>query len=619
MEGKWKLAREAKVTNRKFTNIYIYIISFLGWFGVFLSLFWMKPLEHITIVGLLIFFLFICEFFPISTWRGTLSFSFPILFTLYILDGVTFSVLIFAVILFFINFLRQKPIKQAFFESGYQSLSLILALVITDLSFKFIFRVSLEDIFNETLYILVVNSLYSLIKYSLYNVKLILKSSIVPLNWWRKNAGDLIVFVLSLFYCWLMFYLGHQDRGQIDALSFFFFFTPLVGISLVSTIITRLEKEKRRLNMLFSLTNEFKQGVATSSVATKIVAQLKDFLPIDSSVFWIKENNLWKTTFLLGEVNAHLTVTNNVTEWFKTLTETIYVTQRGTLNNPGLAFFGVENKSFIFAPLYIENELVGVWGVGSHRAFAYQKDDILSMKALAIQIAILIRTRRLIKEQENHKILEERNRIAREIHDGIAQRIAGAVMNLEAANKSFDTREGESRKLVQESLTKLRGSLKDIRESIYALRPQPTQQVGIVQALIDQIERFNLENPTTEVHFQKKGEETSLSYIIENAIFNVLREALRNIQKHAQATLVHVVINFKESRVVLRVKDNGTGFSLMDAMIKAKDEPHFGIINMHELAEGMGATLDISSKVGQGTEITLVVQKNLGETGGNHD
>ena len=121
-------------------------------------------------------------------------------------------------------------------------------------------------------------------------------------------------------------------------------------------------------------------------------------------------------------------------------------------------------------------------------------------------------------------------------------------MNLEAANKSLDTRFDESRKLIQDSLYKLRGSLKDIRQSIYALRPHPTEQIGIVQALRNQIDAFKLDNPDIDVIFQEKGRETPLGYLLENAIFNVLKEALRNIQKHSQATSINksAIINISD-------------------------------------------------------------------------
>jgi signal transduction histidine kinase len=608
------------VITRSPINRYMFVVSLLGWFGVFLSLFWSKPFNYLLIIGLLVILLLICEISPISSERGMLTFSFPIVYTIYIIQGILFTVFTFAIVILLISLLRERPFKDAAFNAGYRSFSFTFALLITDLCFKAFFELPSMEIFHQTLYIFMVTGIYFFIKCNLYELYIKFKGAASPLNWWKKYIGAFIVFLFSFFYCWLMFFLGNQDRGRTDAFSFFFFFAPLIALTIVSAIIAKLEREKRRLNMLFAITNEFKQGIATANVATKIIEQIRDFLPIDSTILWIKENNSWKISHQFGEINTRVSIDGNIQNWLNTITEAIYVPNQGQSEILGMENFDDKNQSFIFAPLFIENELIGVWGIGSYNAFAFQKDDLLSIKALANQIAIIVRTRKLIQEQENHRILEERNRIAREIHDGIAQRVAGAVMNLEAANKSFDaSRLDESKKLVQESLVKLRGSLKDIRQSIYALRPHPTQQVGIVQALQDLIGSFELENQKAEIDFQIKGSEISLGYLVENTLFNVLKEALRNIQKHANATAINIMLNFKETEVLLRVKDNGSGFSLMDAMIKAKAEPHFGIINMQELADNMGATLDISAKKGLGTEITLVVPKITEEAGDNHD
>lgn len=82
---------------------------------------------------------------------------------------------------------------------------------------------------------------------------------------------------------------------------------------------------------------------------------------------------------------------------------------------------------------------------------------------------------------------------------------------------------------------------------------------------------------------------------------------MQNIVKHAKAEKVNVLLSYQREHVLLKVKDNGIGFSLFESMVKTKCEPHYGILHMNEQAEQLGATLQIDSSVGKGTEITLLI------------
>ena len=98
-------------------------------------------------------------------------------------------------------------------------------------------------------------------------------------------------------------------------------------------------------------------------------------------------------------------------------------------------------------------------------------------------------------------------------------------------------------------------------------------------------------------------------------LFDTCSESLQNCIKHTNATNIDILLSFQTEHILLKVKDNGKGFSLFQAMIKAQNQPHFGILQMNDASDKINASLQIDSKEGSGTEITLTVPK-MGLEGG---
>lgn len=206
-------------------------------------------------------------------------------------------------------------------------------------------------------------------------------------------------------------------------------------------------------------------------------------------------------------------------------------------------------------------------------------------------------------------MLEERNRIAREIHDGIAQTLAGAVMNLDVAQRKLDTPAtvDAGKSIINKIIPKLRGGLKEVKESIFALRPYPTERVGLIQAIYKRIELFS-QSSTISFPVEIRGKETNLPPLIERVLFDIFQESIHNATKHASPTTIQTIIHYKEDWVILKIRDDGIGFSLYEAMVKARKEPHLGILNMNEAAEQINGTLHITSKENRGTEVSIQIQ-----------
>jgi signal transduction histidine kinase len=600
-----KLQKQERIARR-----WLLLFSILGWTAIikfgFLQLH--QP-EHLSIYLLLVLFLAVVEYFPIPVWRGFTTISFPILYAIFIMQGIEFAVTAQAIVVFFGYLLKRRPLRIVFFNPAQLTISLLLAYWCSS---------ALLPIFTngETTRIVIgiLHFTFMIIPFFLINnliVDFILFLRPQPYNlasWKQKTFQELNNLVISSIYLVLFNVVGNQNRGEIDGVAFFFFFSPLVALALLSSSFVRLKKEKTRLKALFKMSSELNKIMPSKEWVHFIKNSLNEFMDVDASILWICEEGEWKRKFSVGLTNENVSLPiSSFTSFEKMKQINIY---HNTKKDPGPCgeCFDKDVLSILYAPLLIDDEIVGMFVFGRSRTRSFSEEDVQSGATLANQLAIVIKTKMLFAEQEKRLILEERNRIARDIHDGVAQSLAGAVMKLETAERKFPKAPEETLKLIQESNEKLRKSLKEVRQSIYALRPYPTERVGLISAMNSRISILKKEHPI-EIHLESRGSEYILSPMVEKIIFDIFQESAQNVIKHAKASRIEILLSYQSEHVLLKVKDNGQGFSLFQAMIKARNHPHFGILQMNEVAERIQATLQIDSKDGEGTEINLIVPR----------
>ncbi|WP_349409843.1 GAF domain-containing sensor histidine kinase [Pseudalkalibacillus sp. SCS-8] len=600
----------------KLSNLYLMMISIIGWGSVGAAAFFLKVPDNIVVWLLFTLFLFITEFFPMAVWKGHSSLSFPVVFTTYLLFGLPWIVVTYAIVVFFVNFIQRRPLRILFFNPALLVLSFIAAEALTRVLHETVFQ---AYPFNPGSFItmLLITSLFYIVNNLLVDIVLLIRPQPYTLKIWKKKFySESISAIISFIYIGIMFYLGNQNRGVIDVFAYFFFFSPLVGLALLSSIIARLQTERNRLNALFDISTELNRWLPSKQWIESIRSSLRNFVDADASILWVNENGHWKVRFQNGQVSK--SEDPREVRGFDQVKELVVFHDRK--KDPGYApsYFDKALKSFIYAPIILEDQCLGMFAVGKSRSNSFRPEEIQSVATLANQLAVVIKTRTLISEQEKRTVLEERNRIAREIHDGVAQSLAGAVMKLETADRKFYQKPPEAHRLVTDSLSKLRMSLKEIRESIYALRPYETERVGLKQAVLKRIDVIKKESGL-DIQFEERGEPVILSTMVEKVMFDIFQESVQNIIKHAQASKIDVLLSYQKEHVLLKVSDDGIGFSLLDAMIKAKNQPHFGILSMNEQAEKIEAVLQIDSKENKGTEINLTVPKLGMEGGMGHD
>ena len=197
----------------------------------------------------------------------------------------------------------------------------------------------------------------------------------------------------------------------------------------------------------------------------------------------------------------------------------------------------------------------------------------------------------IIRAQE-----EERQRVAREIHDGPAQSMANIVMRAEFCLKLL---EKDPQKIHAELLgliNVVRHALKDVRKIIFDLRPMVLDDLGLVPALKRYIEQYQQEF-AIYVQFAILGRERRLDTVLEVALFRVVQEALTNIRKHAQVKQVVIKTEFLANKVNVVIRDNGRGFNVEQALAE-KNQQKFGIIGMRERLQLLKGTWQINSTPG---------------------
>jgi two-component system, NarL family, sensor kinase len=211
----------------------------------------------------------------------------------------------------------------------------------------------------------------------------------------------------------------------------------------------------------------------------------------------------------------------------------------------------------------------------------------------------------LQKQAEAASILEERNRMAREIHDTLAQAFTGILAQVGAANQVLtDDLEatGAHLDLIKELA---RTGLSEARRSVVALRPQLLEEGSLQSALHRLVAQLRTAAMDTTLHYEIEGTVYSLPTEVENNLLRIGQEALTNAIRHASADEIRVELIYESEQFLLCVKDNGQGFGV--GSIPSSEG--FGLLGMSERAERIGAQLTIRSQPGQGTEIIVIVDR----------
>jgi len=208
----------------------------------------------------------------------------------------------------------------------------------------------------------------------------------------------------------------------------------------------------------------------------------------------------------------------------------------------------------------------------------------------------------LVAQAREAGVLDERQRMAREIHDTIAQGLTGVITQIEAAEQSWSD-ESELRRHLDLALGIARDSLEEARRSVQAIRPGPLHRSRLPDAIAEVAARWSDANDI-EVEVHTTGEPQALHPDVEVTLLRATQEALANAAKHAEATRVAVTLSFLGGAVALDVRDDGVGF----AVDKPTADGHFGFAAMRQRVEDANGVMEVESAPGEGTAIAVTIE-----------
>jgi signal transduction histidine kinase len=258
-------------------------------------------------------------------------------------------------------------------------------------------------------------------------------------------------------------------------------------------------------------------------------------------------------------------------------------------------------KKFMAVPILVGGQVRGIIGMRHGDRARYRPEEIELAQALAHQVMLAIQLNEFAEQAQRTAVLDERNRMARDIHDTLAQGFTGVIVQLEAAEDAISR---GWRKQADEHLQRVgelaRRSLSEARRSVHALRPQALQKHNFWDALKGIIKNTTV-GTALQTTFEARGKIPELPNSWQENLLHIGQEALTNTLKYAHAQNFRAHLNCNGEGVRLELHDDGEGFKVKDR------HDGVGLIGMRERVEQMGGTLDIKSLRGKGTNIVVVL------------
>jgi two-component system, NarL family, sensor kinase len=252
-------------------------------------------------------------------------------------------------------------------------------------------------------------------------------------------------------------------------------------------------------------------------------------------------------------------------------------------------------------PLYFQDKPLGIMNVTGPEWRKLTAEELRLLSTIAYQVGIAIERARLAEDATRLARAEERTRIAREIHDTLAQGLTAIALNIESAMNRLESRPDQARERLQRALSMARENLEEARRSVLDLRTESRLDgKPLVEALAGLARSF-----TSDTGVPVRVQASNIQRLplrTEAELFRIVQEALTNVRKHAHAREVEVALRRRGPTLSLSVKDNGRGF-----FSRTRKAGSHGVVGMRERAKLLGGRLEISSAPGKGTRVVARV------------
>ena len=267
---------------------------------------------------------------------------------------------------------------------------------------------------------------------------------------------------------------------------------------------------------------------------------------------------------------------------------------------------GLSTRSEVVVPIKSKELVIGVLDIQSERLDDFDESDVDLLRSLANQLAVAIENARLYEQAGQLAALEERQKLARELHDSVSQALYGIALGTTTARTMLERAavdaaiRGKLAEPLDYVLAQANAGMAEMRALIFELRPESLASEGLVAALRKQTAALGARHQIPVV--TEFGPEPELPLPQKEMLYRVAQEAMHNIVKHARATSAEVRLVGDNGRVVMEVCDNGQGFDMTQEF-----PGHLGLKSMRERVERGGGLLTIASAPAEGTRIPVTV------------
>ena len=450
---------------------------------------------------------------------------------------------------------------------------------------------------------------------------------------YRHAVGDLLDTAFRTTSSWMSVPLFTQDRviGMLTLSHSQPGFYTDRHASLVSGIATqvavaienaRLYEEAQRVarenEALLRADAELFRSLSLDAVLQALADVTVDILQVDKSIITLAEGQHQQVR---ASRNISPSGLDEIRKWLVTLsfeagsgpaTFVMADNDTDTREIPREMWTSEGVRSYVVVPIISGGRTIGGFLAGFTSLHRFNPSEMRAYQALAERGAVAIQNAELYARSQQAASLEERQRLARELHDSVSQALYGIALGARTARTLLDRDPAQAVEPVDYVLSLAEAGLAEMRALIFELRPESLEIEGLVAALDKQVAataaRHRIE-VTSDL-----GEEPALSLPEKEIFYRIGQEALHNVVKHARAGRASVRLAQENGSLVLEVGDNGGGFDPQQAF-----PGHLGLVSMRERAESIGATLHIASKPGQGTLVRLRKPHNGNGTNGSQN
>lgn len=257
-------------------------------------------------------------------------------------------------------------------------------------------------------------------------------------------------------------------------------------------------------------------------------------------------------------------------------------------------------------PLVFKGSTIGALELDGTAGVPLAGADVRLLQPFADAAAVAIENARLYEQARMSATLAERNRLARELHDTIAQGLTAVTMQLEAAQRGFERDANRARGRVARAHELARDTLADVRRSVWTLAA-PLVDGNALEAELEELTARFAARTGLHAAYAHSGPPIQLDHAAATQVLRIVQEALQNVEKHAQARAVQVGSSTAEGGLRAWVRDDGVGFDTGAPQPKGANGNGFGLLSLHERAHLAGGTLLVESAPGEGTLVAVTI------------